>query len=64
MSEDFQKYLYMHCQIELKKLYRQLVDQEELEYKEVDCTKSAGGATSNTEGIDPTDLPDAADHGE
>jgi hypothetical protein len=61
MSEDSRKYLYMRRRIELKKLYRQLVDEEELERKEAARTKSAGGATSGAEAVDP---PDAADHGE
>jgi hypothetical protein len=63
MSEDSRKYLHLRRQIELKKLPRMLVEEEEVEYREAIWVER--GRVTNGEIIaHPADVVDAANHGD
>jgi hypothetical protein len=64
LSQDSREYLQLRHKIELKKLRRQLADEEERERKEVSHAEKPAGATTKGNGADLQGAALAGEHGD
>lgn len=64
LSKDSWKYLALRCQIELKKLHRQLANKDKMELREAARMKQSEGTTIAALATNPADQARAADHGD